>query len=141
MKKRPTAAQRAVRKGRRRRMFDADAVCILCGWSNPIALRTIGRTLLEEHHVVGVNNNDDARIPVCRNCHELLSEACRDLGAEMGTQRSLLETLAEMLRIRCVFERASADVEAQIAIKLDKFVESLDKECPNWRSLCEINKE
>lgn len=122
-------------------MFGPQAVCVICGWSNPVALRESNRTLLEEHHIVGVNNNDDVRVTVCRNCHEVLSEACRDLGADMSTQRSLLESIAEMCRIRSVFERASADMQAGMALKLDKFVNILDTQCPNWRSICEIPKE
>jgi hypothetical protein len=88
-----------------------------------------------------VNNNDEARVPVCRNCHELLSEACRDLGADMSRQRSILETVAEILRIRSVFERASADMQIEMALNLDKLVEALDTHCPNWRSICETAKQ
>ncbi len=122
-------------------MFGADAVCVFCGWSNPTALRAVGKTLLEEHHVVGVNHYDEYRVPVCRNCHALLTEGGMEFGVDLRTQRSLPETLAEMLRARAVAERQAADMDLEMAIKLERHVESLRNTHPDWRSTHETENK
>jgi hypothetical protein len=133
MKKRPNAAQAAARKSRRAREFGPDAECYFCGWRNPVALIAVSRTLLEEHHIDGLNNCDDTRVVLCRNHHALLTEGCLDAGASMRAQRSVFERVAQMFRIRSVFERASAENAIQIAIEIDALVESLDERFPHWR--------
>jgi hypothetical protein len=46
-----------------------------------------------------------------------------------------------MMRIRAVYERAAADTDAEMAIKLDKLVESLDRLYPDWRAVYETGQE
>jgi hypothetical protein len=43
--------------------------CVVCGFDNPLAL--------ELHHIAG-RAYDDELIPVCRNCHRVLSDAQQD---------------------------------------------------------------
>jgi len=43
--------------------------CVVCGFDNPLAL--------ELHHIAG-RAYDDELVPVCRNCHRVLSDAQRD---------------------------------------------------------------
>lgn len=136
-KRKPTAAQNAARKSKHNRPFGPNAVCYICHFANPIALIEVDRTILEQHHVAGQNHSDREQLPVCRNCHALLHEGCLDDGVALRSQRSLLETLAEIDRALAVFFRAASIAHADRANQLDKFIETLDHALPNWRTICE----
>jgi hypothetical protein len=139
-KKKPTAAQNAARKSKRTRIFGPNAVCYFCPFANPIGLIAIDRTVLEEHHVAGVNHDPRLQLPVCRNCHALLHEGYLDGGVALRRQRSLLETLAEIDRALAVFFRAASIAHADRANQLDQFIDALDHALPNWRSICETEE-
>lgn len=121
MKKKSLAASAAARKAKRTRMFGANAVCILCRYSNPVALIEIDKTLLQEHHVNGQAHDPVTLVPVCLNCHAELHAGMRDNGTSLEPKRSLLEKLAEMHRAREVFARAEANAHAKIADQLDEY--------------------
>lgn len=102
-------------------MFGADAACILCLYSNPVALIEVDRTLLQEHHVNGQAHDPATLVPVCLNCHAELHAGMRDNGTSLEPKRSFLEKLAEVHRAREVFARAEADAHARIADRLDEY--------------------
>lgn len=141
MKTQSLVSRTAVRAARRARRFGADAVCVLCGFSNPIALILVSRTLLEEHHVYGANNDDNTRVPLCRNCHALVTEGIQATGATMRKQRSLFEQLAETNLISAVFYRAAAESAENMAAQFETRIARLDRKCPDWRAIVESDHD
>ena len=63
-------------------------VCCRCGEDDP--------RCLEAHHVAG-RAFDEQTVPVCRNCHRILSDAQQDHPGKIENPPSLLETLAHYL--------------------------------------------
>ena len=116
-------------------MFAANAVCVLCGYANPVALIAANRTLLEEHHVFGAAFDDDTRIPLCRNCHAEVTEGIRATGASMRPQPSLFENLIEANKALEVYHRCAAITCAHNASELQRRVDTLDALFPEWRSI------
>jgi hypothetical protein len=116
------AARTAARKAKRSRIFGPNAVCMFCKFDNPVALIAVNRTLLEEHHVHGAAHEDGTRIPVCRNCHALLTEGLLENGTSMKSKRSLLERIVEMCRALEVFHRAAAVANTDLAAELDDYI-------------------
>ena len=113
--------QNDVRKTRRRRRLGANAVCILCGETAPETLRLVSRSLLEGHHVLGVSNDPNLRVPVCRNCHAKTTEAMRAAGVDLRhiPPRTILEVIVSILRA------------------LGALIRALDSRYPQWRELPE----
>ncbi len=58
--------KRRIEEGRRiEDIIESGAYCCLCGYyENPL--------IIERHHIAG-RNNSDVTIPVCPNCHRILS--------------------------------------------------------------------
>jgi hypothetical protein len=111
-----------VRKVRRARRLGSDAVCVLCGESNPIALRRVDRSLLELHHVGGEANDGSLVAIVCRNCHALLSEAQHDSGVELQRRRDRASTE----RLEAVL-RGLADFFALLVARLREWADELHR--------------
>ena len=95
MKRRPV--QDAVRRQRRTDRLGPDAACALCGVRTPEALIVVDRSLLERHHVVGRANDGDLTVPVCRNCHAVLTEGQLAHGVPLSRPRSDRERIANGL--------------------------------------------
>jgi len=90
------AINRATREAKRRRTLGEDAVCDICGWSEPTALTTTagttrcyechdaarGSTTTEAHHVLG-RDNDPTTIMLPGNQHRWLSDRQYDWPADL----------------------------------------------------------
>ncbi len=70
------------------RLGDNRPQCVVCGFDNPLAL--------ELHHVAG-RDFDGTLIPVCRNCHRLLSDAQRNHPPRLGNPPSVHERIGHFL--------------------------------------------
>jgi len=62
--------------------------CVLCGFDNPLAL--------ELHHIAG-RAYDAETVPVCRNCHRLLSDAQKDQPPSGALPTSDLKCIAHFI--------------------------------------------
>lgn len=62
------------RRSRRERRLGSDAACILCGYSRRVALVSVDRAFLEEHHLLGWVKDDALTACLCRNCHAEVTE-------------------------------------------------------------------
>jgi hypothetical protein len=89
-----------VRKLRRHRRLGSGAACLICGETNPDALRRTQRTLLERHHLAGRANDPELTVVVCLNHHAILSELQRDSGIDLRADpnRSPARRTAALLR-------------------------------------------
>src|SRR4051812_39393139 len=79
----------AAREMKRKEKLQSDNPhCLLCGFSHwesliPVTLqwlveeRGIPVDLLEQHHVVGAAHDPVLTVPLCRNCHGLVTEDLR----------------------------------------------------------------
>ena len=85
----------AAREMKRKARLNSDSPCCLfCGFSHwesliPVKLqwlveeRGVPIELLERHHVVGAAHDLNFTVPLCRNCHGVVTEDLRRAGVSM----------------------------------------------------------
>ena len=122
------------RKHRRRRKLGPDARCIACGIANPTLLIDAKRTLFEHHHPLGEEHEPSLTVPVCRNCHALLSAAQLDDGVPLVPQPTLLERLIAIFQAFVSFLAALANILLEWALRGSRVVAGLDADYPDWRT-------
>jgi hypothetical protein len=132
------------RRARQRRRLGPDAACILCGVPDPEQLTTMRRTLLEEHHLAGRANDEQATVVVCLNHHAVLSNGQRDAGVfdptigpglfDADTAGSLLGRVVNALRSLAVFTHQLTGLFGRLADLLEHLGERLDDTCSGWRA-------
>jgi len=131
----PNPIQNDARKARRRRQIGADAACVRCGLTNLECLIPTKRSLLEAHHVAGNAHDEALTVPLCRNCHAVLTDAQRDAGVDMLPQSTVLHRIAAALASLAVFF-ADLAVTCRIwASQLGLLAAGLDTAFPEWRAL------
>jgi len=123
------------RRNRRQRTLPPDAACLLCGETVPEALRTVSRSWLEAHHVVGEINDPGFTVPVCRNCHAKLTEQQRVSGVPLDRvpSRPYLEVLVGLLKGLSAFFVTLAGFLALHAMLLQSEIARLDTLGVPWR--------
>lgn len=57
--------------------------CALCGIADPMLLRPVKRSFLEQHHVIGKHADPDLTVSLCFNCHAEVTEGLRAAGVTM----------------------------------------------------------
>jgi hypothetical protein len=122
------------RKHRRRRKFGSDARCISCGVSNPTLLVAVKRTWFEHHHPLGEQHEPRLTVPVCRNCHAILSAAQVDDGVPLVSQPTLLERLIAIFQAFVSFLAALVKILLEWALRGRRVVAGLDADYPDWRT-------
>lgn len=122
------------RKYRRRRKLGPDTRCIGCGASNPTILIRVNRTLFDHHHFFGEQHVPDATVPVCRNCHAILSAAQLDDGVPLEAQPTVLERLIAIFQAFVSFLGALSEALLEWVAKGVAFVLGLDTDYPDWRA-------
>lgn len=127
----------AAREARRTRTLSEDATCVRCGMANLAALVEGAANLLEDHHVVGRRHDGGLTIPLCRNCHAILTEDNRRAGADMRQQPSLLERIVNVLRALGAFFSDLAQRFFDWAERLARLVAGFDRIAPQWREMPE----
>lgn len=131
------AVKTAARVAKREAKLGPDAVCVGCGQANPEALSLVDRTIVEEHHVVGREHEGKLTVPLCANCHRVLTEKVRNSGASMKATPNFLEKLVSMLRAIEAFFTMLGETCGRWADKLARLITGLDEACPNWREVAE----
>jgi hypothetical protein len=127
----------AAREARRTRTLGEGATCLRCGMTNLAALVEGAANLLEDHHVVGRRHDAGLTIPLCKNCHAILTEDNRRAGADMRQQPSLLERIVNVLRALGAFFNDLAQRFFGWAEQIARFVAGLDRIAPQWRVMPE----
>ncbi len=114
--------QNDARRARRERTLGPDAACILCGTTTPEALLRVNRSLLEAHHVVTQAHDDALTLPVCRNCHALLTEGQHLHGVIFQQRSTIPERIAVILTALSAFFHTLGDTLATWAASLTTFI-------------------
>jgi hypothetical protein len=60
------------------------AICLWCGCADPMLLRPITRSFLQQHHPFGKDSDRDTTGALCFNCHALATEGLMQLGVTMS---------------------------------------------------------
>jgi len=123
----------ARRKNRQRQRLGADAICVMCGQTNPDALMRIHRSLLERHHVFGVAHEPNETVIVCRNCHAGLSAAQQDDGVPLTSQATLLERGIAMVAAAGSSLNQIGNAFLEWADRAHDLVRGLDQDLAEWR--------
>jgi hypothetical protein len=126
------------RRARRRASLAVDAACLLCGVRDIDALLPAGRSLLEDHHVLGRAAAPELTVVLCRNCHAIQTARQHDHGAlpPLGkgvASDSVLERVARGLISLSVFLHELAHTLQLLASQVLVFVRQLDGAVPGWR--------
>jgi hypothetical protein len=129
--------QNDAREARRKARLGRDAVCILCGCNQWVALTPVPRSLLEAHHVACKANDGDMTVPLCRNCHAITTEELRRCDAATGAPAHRLARLVAILRAIGAFLKLLGEKMMLWANELAEFVNALDRRYPHWRQLAE----
>jgi hypothetical protein len=132
----PIAAE--ARRAKRAERVGENAACILCGFANIAALTLVNRSLLEAHHIVGRENDDELTAPLCRNCHAEVTEGYRDAGVSLKKPPTFLHRLAAILRALGALFLALGQKLAAWAEQLLRCIERLDAHSPGWRDAVEV---
>jgi hypothetical protein len=106
MDRNPSAT--SARLSRRLRRLGSDAVCVLCGYTNPFGLIQVHRSLLEDHHVVTRAHDPEFVVAICRNCHGEVTELLLREGIQPSCERDVQKRTALMLTALAVFLEALA---------------------------------
>ena len=129
----------AARRARRERRFDHDAACIRCGITTPEMLVPVKRRFLEDHHVCGRANDEALTVPVCRNCHAILTEGQRSAGVIFDAPPTLLHQLAAALASLFAMLHDLSERGMEWAHALSDLITDLDTSFPAWRNLPNAN--
>lgn len=128
------AAKDAARTAKRdARLGGEDAVCVLCKFSDRDALVPTKRTLVEAHHVLGRQYDGKITVPLCRNCHAIVTEKLRRAGVSMQPPPTLLERLVNLLRAAGVMLVALGQAFLDCADDLVRWIFGFDQVHPDWR--------
>lgn len=127
--------QNDARRARRERALGPNAACALCGVTSPESLIRVNRSLLEAHHVVTQAHDDALTLPVCRNCHALLTEAQLRHAVTFQQCPTIPERIAAILTALSAFFHTLGDTFAAWAASLTAFIGALDAHYPAWREM------
>lgn len=105
----------------------------MCGCTTPEALTLVDRTIIERHHVAGRAHDGALTVPVCRNCHRVLTEGQRRAGVDFAPQPTMPERLAAaFLSLGAFLCQLGEAVQAWARWVLG-FLAGLDGYAPGWR--------
>jgi hypothetical protein len=121
------------RRTRRIREVGPHTCCVRCGTTTPETLIAARRSLLEHHHVVGRAHDDGLTVPLCRNCHAVLTEAQRDAGVDLTPPPTILHQLAAILAGLAYFFADLGRLCAAWATRLGEAAAGFDAAYPGWR--------
>lgn len=129
----PTAT--AVRQIRRERRFGPNAACVRCGITALETLVPVKRRFLEAHHVCGQANDDALTVPVCRNCHAVLTERQQAAGVTFTIPPTVLHQIVASLASFFTMLHELCGRGMDWVDGLSGLIADLDTAYPEWRSL------
>jgi len=125
----------AARQARRERRFGSGTACVRCGITTPETLVPVKRRFLEAHHVCGRANDAGLTVPVCRNCHAILTERQQAAGVTFALPPTALHQIVAALASYFVFQHAMSERGMDWVAALAGLIADLDTAYPEWRSL------
>ncbi len=128
--------RRYQRAGRRR------LICLLCRCNRPEAMTVVNlpplvATIFERHHIVGRAHDGRLVVPLCRTCHDVMTEMARSANISMRPAAHLLERLALMLRGLALFFPEVGKACERWAADVLRLATALDATYPGWRDMTE----
>lgn len=124
-----------LRHTRRERRFGPDAACARCGITTLETLVPVNRRMIEAHHACGRGNDAGLTIPVCRNCHAILTERQQAAGVTFAAPPTLLHQIAAALASFFAFLIEMCERGMDWAAALSSLIDDLDSTHPAWRDL------
>lgn len=131
----PNPMKTAARRARRANRFEAHAACVRCGITTLETLVPLKRRFLEDHHVCGQANDAALTVPVCRNCHAVLTERQQAAGVTFATPPTILHQIAAALESLFAFLYELCERGMGWVAALSGLIEDLDSVYPEWRRL------
>lgn len=125
----------AGRQTTRERRFGPDAACVRCGITTLEALVPVKRRMIEAHHVCGRASDAGLTVPVCRNCHAILTERQQAAGVTFAAPPTLLHQIAAALVSFFAFLIEMCERGMDWAAALSGLISDLDSTYPAWRDL------
>lgn len=125
----------AARQAQRERRFGTDAACVRCGIATPETLVPLKRRFLEDHHACGRANDGTLTVPVCRNCHAILTERQQAAGVTFEMPATILHQVAAALASLFAFLFDLCERGIAWAHALSNLASDLDTAYPAWREL------
>lgn len=123
------------RRARREQRFDPNAACVHCGITTLETLVSVKRRFLEDHHVCGRANDEALTMPVCRNCHAVLTERQQAAGVTFTTPSTVLHQIAAALTSFFAMLHELCERGMDWAHALSGLASELDRTYPAWRDL------
>ncbi len=123
------------RRARREQRFGPNAACVRCGITTLETLVPLKRRFLEDHHVCGHANDESLTVPVCRNCHAILTEGQQAAGVTFTAPTTLLHQIAAALESFFAFLYELCERGMDWVAALSGLIEDLDSDYPEWRQL------
>ena len=130
--------QTQLRNLKRLRRLGDNPACMFCGETRLEMLRRVKRSSLEAHHVFGEDNDPEATVIVCANCHGPATE--KQLQCEVDLWRhpkKSLERLVNVLRGFASFFLMAVETLLDWAERVTNLMNALDAHYPEWRNLPE----
>jgi hypothetical protein len=121
------------RRHRKRQRVGPDVRCLCCGRREPEVLIRAKRTLFELHHPLGQAHEPDLTLPVCRNCHAILSAAQVDDDVWLDPQPTVLERIIAIFQALVSFLGALAKILLEWVLRGLRFIAGLDVDYQGWR--------
>jgi hypothetical protein len=127
----------ARRESRRKRRLPPNAVCAVCGVSDPAGLKPNGRSILEFNHIPGAAIDPELGATFCRTHHAMWTASQKDRNVDLrhGVRRTIPEAFIVWGEEVVRFVRSLADRFDHWLDKLRGFVNTLDTALPQWRRL------
>lgn len=125
----------ATRHTYREHRFRPNAACVRCGITTLETLVPVRRALLEAHHVCTRASDEGLTVPVCRNCHAVLTEGQRATGVTFDVPPTLLHQIAAALESLFAFLYELCERGMDWVAALSGLIEDLDSDYPEWRQL------
>lgn len=123
------------RRARREHRFDPDSACVRCGIATLETLVPLKRRFLDDHHICGRSNDDSLTVPVCRNCHAILTERQQAAGVTFAAPPTLLHQIAAALASIFAMLHELCERGMDWVAALSGLIEDLDRVYPEWRRL------
>jgi hypothetical protein len=108
-----TAVRRTAREAR-----EDQGICALCGRKDRLVHIPRKRRLIEDHHVSGRNHDSELTIPVCRHCHDQLTEGLLAAGVSMLFEPDPKVRVATILDADAVFFEQFAKSQRRLSALL-----------------------
>ena len=119
----------------RERRFGPDAACVRCGITTLETLVPVRRNILEDHHICGRENDPSLTVPVCRNCHAIMTEGQQAAGVTFAEPPTLLHQIAAALASLFTMLHDLCHRGMDWAHNLTILAADLDTAYPAWRYL------